>query len=44
MGIIDRLKSFFAGIPPEEYGAAKSLESITLDEVLEHPIWFWALD
>jgi len=44
MGIIDRLKSFFAGRPPEEYGPAKSLESITLDDVLEHPIWFWALD
>jgi len=44
MGIIDRLKSFFAGSPPEEYGPAKALDLITLDDVLENPIWFWALD
>ena len=44
MGIIDRLKSFFAGSTPEEYGPAKPLESIILDDILEHPVWFWALD
>lgn len=44
MGIIDRLKSFFTGSGPEEYGAAKPLESITLDDIVEYPIWFWALD
>lgn len=29
---------------PPKFGESKPLESITLDDVLAHPIWVWAID